>query len=145
MPETRLAPWDDESAVHYLSTVDSWYNLCRLIQTTLKQDPQKYPHQIRAACAVVIMVGRENVWPAKRAGIWPLLELSSIARRQLSNVKRHFSSKARINPEMKTNPKFRKLMDSVDQEIRILENRISDEPSQLPEQPPSSWGQFWCD
>lgn len=144
MSANELAPWHDEQAQHWLSSLNSWSNMARLIQTTLNQDPAKYPHQIRAAAALVIMFGREYVWP-NRVDVISLDDAISLARRQLAQVKHQFSIRARINPELKQNPKLRMLLDSIDQEIRILESRISEEPMNMPNEPPSTWGEFWSD
>jgi hypothetical protein len=144
MSANELAPWNDEQAQHWLASLNSWSKMARLIQMTLNQDPAKYPHQIRAAAALVIMFGREHVWP-DRADVIPLDDMIGLARRQLSQVKHQFSIRARINPDLKQNPKFRLLLDSVDQEIKILESRMSEEPMNMPNEPPSTWNNFWCD
>jgi len=144
MKTSELSPWSDEQSIRFLSTFESWANMAHLIQTTLKQDPRKYPHQIRAACAVVIMICRDKLWP-ERSDLMTIDDVVSLARRQLAQVKHQFSIKARINTELKQNPKFRRLLDSIDQEMRILESRVAEEPLDLPQEPPASWGQFWSD
>ena len=144
MSANELAPWHDEHAQHWLSSFSSWPKMARLIQTTLNQDPRKYPHQIRAAAALIIMLGRENIWP-DRIDLMPLEDVVGLARRQLAQVKHQFSVKARINPKLKQNPKFRLLLDSIDQELKILESRVSEDPMNMPNEPPSTWTNFWCD
>ena len=144
MSADELAPWHDEQAKLWLSYLSSLPNMVRLIQTTLNQDPAKYPHQIRAAAALVIMLAREDIWP-DRSDVISLDDVIGLARRQLAQVKHQFSIRARINPKLKQMPKFRLLLDSIDQEIRILESRISEEPMNMPNEPPSTWGDFWCD
>ena len=144
MSSNELAPWRNEQAQHWLSSSTSWPKMVRLIQTTLKQEPQKYPHQVRAAAALVVMLCRKNIWP-ERIDLMPMDEVLALARRQLAQVKHHFSVTARIKPELKQNPNFRLLLDSLDQEIRILESRLSEEPINMPNQPPSTWTDFWCD
>ena len=144
MSQVELAPWYDEQAIHWLSSFNSWARMAQLIQTTLKQDPRKYPHQIRAAASLVIMLGRDNVWP-DRIDVMSLEDILGLARRQLVQVKNHFSVTAKMNTKLKQHPKFRQLLDSMDQEIRILESRMSEEPVNIPNEPPSSWTNFWCD
>ena len=141
---TDLSPWSDEQAIRFLATFESWNQMARLIQTTLKQDPRKYPHEIRAASSLVILICRENIWP-NRSDMMSIDDVVGLARRQLAQVKHQFSIKARIDPKLKQNPKFRRLLDSIDQEMRILESRIADPPLQLPQEPPVSWGNFWCE
>ena len=89
------------------------------------------------------MFARTNLWPVERAGILSIEDVAGLARRQLAQVKHQFSIKARIEPELKRDPTYRKLMDSLDEELKILESRVSDEEHELPEKPPSSWKEFW--
>ncbi len=138
----NLAPWDHDDAIRWLGTVESWTSFARLIEKTLRQEPRKFPHQIRAATALVIMFCRPNMWPS-RQGAGSIESILSLARRQLVQVKQLFSHKARINPDLKRDRTFRTLMDSLDQELRILESRVGEDDFSIPEHPPCTWTEFW--
>ena len=143
MKNLKLEPWMDETALRWLATLDSWPRLVRLVQTTLKQEPRKFPHQIRAAAALLIMIGREGLWPTS-SGILSIEDVSGLARRQLAQVKHLFSTQARLDRGLVKDRGFRTLLNSLDEELRILEARASrDDSPALPQEPPCSWGDFW--
>ena len=143
MKELKLEPWMDETALRWLASLDSWPRLVRLLQKTLEQEPRKFPHQIRAAAALLIMIGRDGLWPVK-SGIMSLQDVSGLARRQLAQVKHLFSTQARLDRGLVKDRGFRTLLNSLDEELRILEARASrEDPRTLPQEPPCSWGKFW--
>lgn len=145
MKKLKMEPWQDEEASRWLANLESWPRMIKLIQTTLKQDPRKYPHQIRAAAATVIMFGKQGLWPEK-SGLMSLSDVASLARRQLAQVKHLISVQARIDSDLVKDRAFRSLLNSLDQELRILESRTEQsETLSLPQQPPATWGKFWFD
>jgi hypothetical protein len=113
-----------------------------MIRATLEMDANKNPHEIRAAAALVILLCRENLWPA-RDGIEELDRIANLATQQLTKIKQLFEQRCRMEPELLANPAYRSMLDSLDQEIRILESRISDPKPMMPKEPPNSWGDFW--
>lgn len=136
-----LAPWNDPDASSWLTNLESWKTVSRMVEKTLVLEPTQFPHRIRAAAAMVIMFGRPGVWPVD--GVRELDRIVDLARRQLVLVKSYFTSEARARGNMLSNPTFRKLMQSIDEEVRILESRISDPPLNIPQTPPGTWGDFW--
>ena len=137
-----VAPWEDPLAIKWINSFDSWHQMTRLIHGTLKLAVREHSHEIRAAASLVVMLCRENLWPVKEDG-QSLDVILDLAAKQLSLIKHRYEAKARIDPKLKTNPKYRALMESLDHEIRILEARVSDPKPQMPNEPPSSWGKFW--
>ncbi len=135
------APWNDPDASGWLTNLDSWKAVARMVEKTLALEPTQYPHRIRAAAAMVIMLGRRGVWPAD--SVRELDRVIDLARRQLVLVKSYFTSEARARGNMLSNPTFRKLMQSIDEEVRILESRMTDPPLNIPQTPPCTWGDFW--
>lgn len=139
---TAPSPWESESATKFLASCQSYRNLLKMIRQTLELDARNSPHEIRAAAALVILLCRENLWPA-RDGLEELDRVANLATQQLTKIKQLFEQRCRIDPKLLANPNYRSMLDSLDQEIRILESRISDPKPTLPKQPPSSWGDFW--
>ena len=139
------APWDNQEAIRWVAASDSMRQMCRLIEGTLRLEVDSRPHEIRAAACMVIMLARRNLWSTSFEGgeVEELDRLVSLATRQLSAVKHLFEKNMRVRPELQSDPSNRKFMESVTQEIRILESRMSDTPSKLPEEPPCTWGDFW--
>lgn len=135
-------PWESESATKFLASCQSYRNVLKMIQRTLEQDARNYPHEIRAAAALVILLCRENLWPA-RDGIEELDRVANLATQQLTKIKQLFEQRCRIDPKLHANPSYRSMLDSLNQEIRILESRISDSKPMMPKEPPGSWGDFW--
>ena len=93
------------------------------------------------------MLARQGLWStASRSEenvIQELDQLVGLAARQMSAVKQLFEKNMRANPDLQNDPSYKKFMESVTQEIRILESRMTDSPSKLPEKPPCTWGDFW--
>lgn len=135
------APWEDLDASAWLRGFAAWSHVIKLVHGTLCLEAQDEPHGIRAASAMVIMFCRPEWWPVSdHHSFDPVLEA---AARQLANVKQLFEQKGRINPKLQAKPAFRGLLVSIDQEIRILEARMTEPKPSIPNRPPTSWGDFW--
>ncbi len=143
MPDnsSNLAPWSDEAAKQWIKSSEGWTKLTRLVKSTLTLEPSEYPHQIRAAAAVVILFCREELWPSD--SIRDLDEVVDLARRKLVLIKSFFTSEARVKGDVTSNPAFKTLMKSPEEEIRILESRMTDPPMKLPQKAPATRGDFW--
>ena len=135
------APWDTEDGMQWLEDLNPWGQAMRLIHGTLQLETKKHPQEIRAAAAMVVMFCRENLWPIRdEHQIDRILET---AAKQLTAIKQLYEIKARSKPEMMTNRNYRNLLVSIDQEVRILEARMSDPKPPMPNEPPASWGDIW--
>jgi hypothetical protein len=142
MDISKLAPWCDQRGTDFWSRTEAWKKFTSMVTKTLENDPRRFPHQIRAAAAMVILFCREGLWPARR-GRDEIEEIVSLARRQLSQVRQLYAAEARANPEISGNNDFRSLLKSLDEEMRCLDARLSDEPLNIPNDPPSTWGKFF--
>jgi hypothetical protein len=137
----NIAPWSTEEGRQWLASFQGWRKMRRLIQGTLQLDTQQYAHEIRAAAAMVILFCRDDLWPVgDQESFVPTIEM---AARQLSHIKQLYETKGRIRPELQSSRSYRRLLKSLDEEIRILEARISEPKPKMPDQPPCTWGEFW--
>ena len=140
-------PWDDPDAIRWISESDSMRQMCRLVEGTLRLEVDSRPHEIRAAACLVIMLARKNLWSTSAQGEDEILDeldrLVGLAARRMGAVKHIFEKNIKAKPELQNDPSYKKFMESVTQEIRILESRMSETPSKLPEEPPCTWGDFW--
>ena len=136
------APWDADEAVRFLASFDAYLKVLHKIESTLQLEARQFPHEIRAAAAMVIMLCRQNLWPT-RGGQERLDRIAHTAARQLTRIRQLFEQRGKIKPEILSNPSYRTFLTTLDQEIRILESRISDPKPQMPEEPPVTWGEFW--
>jgi len=139
----KLAPWESEQAATWLNAFQPWQQTLRLIHGTLKLEANKNPQEIRAAAAMVILFCRENLWPTNIED--EREKILELAARQLSSIKQLYENKARTDSSLLSNKKFRNLLVSIDQEIRLLEARMSDPKPTMPNQPPCTWGEFWTE
>ena len=118
-----------------------------MIEGTLRLEVTQYPHQIRAAATMVILLCRPGLWPTVGTDEEMVLDeldrICNLAHRKLSAIRKMFESKSKENPDLLTRPEFRNLLDSILQEQKILESRMSETPTRLPQEPPCSWGSFW--
>jgi len=135
------APWNTPEGTNWVASFDPWLQTIRLIHGTLKLETNDHYHEIRAATAMVIMFCRENLWPIKDDST--LDQILELASRQLSNIKQLYEHKARSDAALKTNPSYRNLLTSLDEEIRLIEARMSDDNPMMPNSPPTTWGDFW--
>ncbi|MFK7769965.1 MAG: hypothetical protein AB8B55_22345 [Mariniblastus sp.] len=133
-------PWDAPAAIDWLATFDPWLQTLRLVHGTLQMEVREKPNEIRAAAAMVILFCRENLWPTR---VDNKEEILSLAARQLSTLKQLYEGKARIKPELLSNRQYRDLLRSLDEEIRIIESRMTDPKPVMPNEPPCTWGDFW--
>ena len=115
------SPWADQDALEWLASNGGWQKMARLVHSTLTLEPSEHPHEIRAAASMVILFGRRHLWPAH--SVKELDELVDLARRKLVLIKSFFTSEARVKGNLTSNPSYKQLMESLDQEIRILESR----------------------
>jgi hypothetical protein len=143
MNDLPPAPWNDSANRRWFNELPAWEQMTKFVINTLQQDAKLYPHQIRAAAAMVIMFCREGVWPA-RMGIHELDTIVELAYRQLSIVKQQLFGKTREDRDLLGNPSFRQLLRSLDEELSILVSRKSDVPRGKPQVPPCTWGEFWA-
>jgi len=140
-------PWSNPSAVKWVSESDAMQRTCNRVEMTLGWDAEKRPHEIRAAACMVILLGRPGLWWTEAMSEERTLEeihrIAKLAFDQLKKVKRFLESRSVDRPELGSRPEVRNLLDSIDQELKILESRMSWTPKRLPQEPPCSWGTFW--
>lgn len=137
------APWNAPTATKWLESFDAWKQMLRLVNGTLRLEVRDHPQEIRAATSMVVLFCRENLWPIQgKESLEPILEL---AARQLSSLKQLYETKSRTNSDLLSNSKYRDLLSSIDQEIRILEARMTTPKPKMPNKPPVTWGDYWTD
>jgi hypothetical protein len=137
----NASPWDDQNAADWLCTFEAWKLMVGFVRRTLERDPRSCPHEIRAAASFVIMFCREGTWPNFVDPIEGAMILD-LARRQLSVVRQMYALEGRSNKKLMANRNFKMLLKSLEEEIRILDSRVSDEDVTMANQPPVTWGEF---
>ena len=138
-------PWDDPEAARWISESDSMQQICRLTEGTLRLEVDSRPHEIRAASWMVIMLARKNLWPTtfQENEADELSRLVILATRQLTAVKHLFEKNTKANSKQLNDPSYKRFIVSLNQEIHILESRMSETPSKRADEPPCTWGTFW--
>lgn len=137
----NTAPWDDAKSADWLCAFEPWQRMVRQVRQTLEREPRNFPHEIRAAASFVILFCREGTWPNFRDPI-DGIGILDLARRQLSVVRQMYALEGRNNRDLMANSNYKSLLKSLEEEIRILESRASDEEVIMSNQPPCSWGEF---
>jgi hypothetical protein len=123
-------PWDNDSAADWFGDLFDETKLANRVEATLKLDPKESPDKIRAAAAVVLLMGHTYVWPNE------LDQHLALASDRLEEILRlGIYSEA---PDLE---------ETVRQEIQELRGRIKNSASTLaPDQPKPSkrnWWEFW--
>ncbi|MES2695168.1 MAG: DUF4259 domain-containing protein [Verrucomicrobiota bacterium] len=130
-------PWDNDKAADWFGDTFDHTKLAQRIETTLQQSVhEQSAEEIRAAAAVVILLGRTYIWP-----IYDLDRHLALAADRLQEIKQ--SGMYADCPEIEA---------SIDLEIQELRNRIKespkDAPASAPPPPPpppprKKWWEFW--
>ncbi len=120
-----VAPWDSDSAADWYGDLFDEIPLAAKVEETLNADPEEYAEEIRAAAALLILLGRTYMWPVD-----DMDRHLELAIAQMEKVQATYEDE----PE---------LASAVAEEITVLKSRLAnnqDGPT-LPQ--PTSWGKFW--
>lgn len=137
----NTAPWENERASGWLCAFEPWQRMIRQVKRTLEREARNCPHEIRAAAMFVILFCREGTWPNYSD---PLEgeAMIGLARRQLAVVRQMFALEGRNNNKLMANRNYKVLLKTLEEEIRILDSRLSDEEVIMTNQAPCAWGEF---
>ena len=120
-----IAPWDDDSAADWYGDLFDELPVVAKVEETLNSDPMEYAAEIRAASALLIMLGRTYIWP-----------IDDIDR----HLKLAISQMEKIQSFYADEPEF---ASAVADEIAILKSRQANAQDASVTPQPSSWGNFW--
>ncbi|MEQ8460629.1 MAG: DUF4259 domain-containing protein [Sandaracinaceae bacterium] len=120
-----MAPWDNDSAADWFGDLFEAAPLAQFVEETLRRDARASPDQVRAAAALLVMLGRTYVWPRKA-----LEGHLSLAIAQMKIVREAHQG----DPEWEA---------AVDSELAVLEARLANDPSAPSPPRPSGWERFW--
>jgi hypothetical protein len=120
-----VAPWDNDSAADWFGDLFDEIPLAARVEETLNADPEEYAEEIRAAAALLIMLGRTYMWPVD-----DMDRHLELAIAQMEKVQ------ARYEDE----PEF---ASAVAEEITVLKSRLSNNQDGPTAPQPTSWGNFW--
>lgn len=120
-----FAPWDDDSASDWYGDLFDELPLAAKVEQALSSDPEECAAEIRAASALLIMLGRTYMWP-------------------IDDIDRHLqlaiSQMEKVHAVFADEPEFAA---AVADEIAILKSRQANAQDAPLIPQPSSWGNFW--
>ena len=120
-----FAPWDSDSAADWYGDFFDEIPLAAKVEATLNADPGEYADEIRAAAALLIMLGRPYVWP-------------------INDIDRHLNlaitQMEKVLAVYEDEPEF---ASAVAEEIAILKSRQTNAKDGPVIPQPQSWGDFW--
>lgn len=136
-------PWNQPDAATWLNGNEAMRHFATLVTRTLENDARQFPLQMRAAAAIVILLARPGMWPGGSPE--ELDHVLLAARRNLSVIRELYSidSKRRDDLGGKHGTSLHRLLKAIEYEMRILDARLSDEPLNIPNEPPEAWGLKW--
>lgn len=122
-----LSPWDNDKAADWFGGLFEELPLAAKVEATLNLDASLHHEEIRAAAALLIMLGRTYVWP-------------------VDELDRHL--KLAIERMAELRPIYEELggddlVSALDSEIAVLKARLANDPNQATPPQPSSWVDFW--
>ncbi len=132
------APWHHPDVHEWLVAFRPWQNYTHHVRQILERKPQQFAHEVRGAAALVIMLGREKLWPTN-----DLEDVVYLASAKLGTVRNLIFSMSNKNKELLNDERYRLLIQSIDEELRILATRRSRAKRTAAEEAPASWVGFW--
>ena len=120
-----VAPWDSDSAADWYGDLFDEILLAAKVEETLNADPEEYAEEIRAAAALLIMLGRTYMWPVD-----DMDRHLELAIAQMEKVQATYEDE----PE---------LASAVGEEITVLKSRLANNHDGPTIPQPTSWGKFW--
>ena len=120
-----FAPWDDDSAADWFGDLFDEIPLASKVEKTLQLDPKEYSAEIRAASALLVMLGRTYIWP-----IDDIDRHLKLAITQMEKIRAVYADELEF-------------VAAVDSEIAILKSRQANNPKAAAIPQPTSWGNFW--
>ena len=119
------APWDSDSAADWYGDLFDEIPLAAKVEEALSADPEEYADEIRAASALLIMLGRTYMWP-------------------INDIDRHLqlaiSQMEKVQAVYEEDPEFAA---AVADELALLKSRQANAKDAPVMSQPSSWGNFW--
>ncbi|MEM7165863.1 MAG: hypothetical protein AAF581_10385 [Planctomycetota bacterium] len=106
-----LLPWDNDGAADWFGDLFDDSELAVRVETALAADPEDAHEEIRAAAALLIMLGRTYIWPVDRIDATIRLAIDKL--KQVAALEVYAES-----------PDF---VDAIAGEVAVLESRLSDE------------------
>ena len=120
-----VAPWDSDSAADWFGDLFDEIPLAAKVEETLNADPEEFAEEIRAAAALLIMLGRTYMWPVD-----DMDRHLELAIAQMEKVQATYEDE----PE---------LASAVAEEITVLKSRLTNNQGCPTVPQPTSWGKFW--
>ncbi len=119
------APWDSDSAADWYGDLFDQIPLAAKVEATLNADPEEYADEIRAASALLILLGRTYMWP-----------IDDIDR----HLKLAITQMEKVLTVYEDEPDF---ASAVAEEIAVLKSRQANSKDGPAVHQPQSWGNFW--
>lgn len=120
-----VAPWDSDSAADWYGDLFDEIPLAAKVEQALNADPEEYAEEIRAAAALLIMLGRTYVWP-------------------IDDIDRHLElAIAQMEKVQATYDEEPEFASAVAEEIAVLKSRLANNLNGPIVPQPTSWGKFW--
>jgi len=122
-----MSPWDNDAAADWFGDLLEELPLAQRVESTLKLDAAEHHEEIRAAAALLIMLGRTYIWP-------------------IDDLDRHLQLAIERLEELR--PLYGELggedwIAALDAEIAVLSARLANDPNQALPVQPKSWEGFW--
>ncbi len=119
------APWDSDSAADWYGDLFDEVPLAAKVEEALKADPEECAEEIRAASALLIMLGRTYMWP-----IDDIDRHLKLAIEQMEKVQAAYADEAEF-------------ASAIADEIALLKSRQANAKDAPIMPQPKSWGNFW--
>ena len=121
-------PWDNDGAADWFDGLFTKTKLAKHVEDTLKLDVASSHEEIRAAASVMLLLGRDYIWP-----IHDLDRHLSLAADKLEEI-------GRLDEVMES----QELVNEIQGEIQELRSRIKTTgASQQPQTSSKKWWQLW--
>ncbi len=122
-----MSPWENDGAADWFGDLLEELPLAQRVEAALKLEASEHHEEIRAAVALLIMLGRTYIWP-------------------VGDLDRHLRLAIARLEELR--PLYEELggqdwTEALDGEIAVLRARLANDPGLPPAAQPASWKNFW--
>jgi hypothetical protein len=118
-------PWNNDSAADWYADLFDETAVAAKVEEALNADPEEHANEIRAASAVLIMLGRTFIWP-------------------IDDIDRHLTlAIAKMEKVRSLHEDAPEFASAVAEEIAVLKSRQANKKDGSVVPQPSTWGSFW--
>lgn len=136
---TDLAPWKHPKAQAWFRALFRRTNLPLALENELRQpDDQLSLPRLRMMLALVLLLGRDEIWPKHERDI-----LKAVLKRIRKRIQMPLTSVTGKPLSVAEHQEHNRVIKALEQEIELVRRRLGISFRKTPMKTPDTWGKFW--